>query len=98
MTPYAPQAAGRLFAVCPDMAELLAVMDLRKTILSSICLHPDCDVAEGLQSENFLGFLGLGKVIRKRGRFMVVDPSEGDRRVVVICLTLITSNPRLTSP
>jgi hypothetical protein len=29
---------------------------------------------------------------------MVVDPSEGDRRVVVICLTVITSNPRLTSP
>jgi hypothetical protein len=29
---------------------------------------------------------------------MVVDPSEGDRRVAVICLTLITSNPRLTSP
>jgi hypothetical protein len=29
---------------------------------------------------------------------MVVDPSEGDRRVAVICLTLITSNPRLASP
>jgi hypothetical protein len=29
---------------------------------------------------------------------MVVDPSEGDRRVAVICLTLITSIPRLTSP
>jgi hypothetical protein len=42
----APQAAGRLFAVCPDVAELLAVMVLRKTILSSICLHPDSDVAE----------------------------------------------------
>jgi hypothetical protein len=52
----APKAAGRLFAVCPDVAELLAVMALRKTILSSICLHPDCDVAEALQSENFLGF------------------------------------------
>jgi hypothetical protein len=42
-------------------------------------------------------FVVLGKVIRKRGRFMFVDPSEGDRRVDVICLTLITSNPR-TSP
>jgi hypothetical protein len=38
------------------MAELLAVMALHKTILSSICLHPDCDVIEALQSENFLGF------------------------------------------
>jgi hypothetical protein len=29
---------------------------------------------------------------------MIVDPSEGDRRVAVICLTLIMSNPRLTCP
>jgi hypothetical protein len=42
----APQAAGRLLAVCPDVAELLAVMALRKTILSFIGLCPDCDVAE----------------------------------------------------
>jgi hypothetical protein len=42
-------------------------------------------------------FVVPGKLIRKRGRFMVVDPSEGVRRVAVICLTLITSNPRLTS-
>jgi hypothetical protein len=33
-------------AVCPDVAELLAVMALSKIILSSIRLHPDCDVAE----------------------------------------------------
>jgi hypothetical protein len=43
-------------------------------------------------------FAVLGKVIRKRGRFMFVDMPEGDRRVAVICVTLITSNPRLTSP
>jgi hypothetical protein len=43
-------------------------------------------------------FAVLGKVIRKRGRFMVFDPSEGDRRVAVICLTLIMTKPRLTSP
>jgi hypothetical protein len=42
-------------------------------------------------------FVVLGKVIRKRGRFMAVDQSEGDRRVVVIYLTLITSTPRVTS-
>jgi hypothetical protein len=46
----------------------------------------------------FWNFVVLGKVIRKRGKFMVVDPSEGDRRVAVICLTLIISNTRLTSP
>jgi hypothetical protein len=43
-------------------------------------------------------FVVLGKIIRKRGRCTVVDPSEGDRRVAVICWTLITSNPRLTRP
>jgi hypothetical protein len=43
-------------------------------------------------------FVVLGNIIRQLGRFMFVDPSEGDRRVVVIRLTLITSNPRLTSP
>jgi hypothetical protein len=43
-------------------------------------------------------FAVLDKVIKKRGKFMVVDPSEGDRWVAVISLTLITSNPRLTNP
>jgi hypothetical protein len=44
-----------LLAVCPDVAELLAVMALRKTILSAICLSHDCGEAEAWQSENFLG-------------------------------------------
>jgi hypothetical protein len=56
VTATAKQAAGRLFAVCPDVAELLAVMALSKTILSFICLHTDCDMTEVLQSENLLGF------------------------------------------
>jgi hypothetical protein len=42
-------------------------------------------------------FAVLGKVIRNKGRFLVVVPSEGGRWVVVICLTLITSKPRFTS-
>jgi hypothetical protein len=67
-----------LLAVCPDVAELLAVMALRKTILSSICLYPDCDVAEAWQLENFWDFAILDKGIRKRGRFMGFDPSGGD--------------------
>jgi hypothetical protein len=39
----------------------------------------------------------LGRVIRYKGRFLDDVPSEGDRREIVICLTLITSNPRVTS-
>jgi hypothetical protein len=43
-------------------------------------------------------FSDLGRVIRKRGRFMDLGSSGDDRRVVVICLTLMTSKPRLTNP
>jgi hypothetical protein len=32
------------------------------------------------------------------GMFTVVVPSTGDRQVVHICLTLITSKPRFTNP
>jgi hypothetical protein len=37
----APQKTGRLLAVFPNVAELLAVMALRKPILSFIVLYPD---------------------------------------------------------
>jgi hypothetical protein len=37
-------------------------------------------------------------VIRKRGIFTVVVPSEGDRLVVDICLTLRAAKPRFTKP
>jgi hypothetical protein len=40
----------------------------------------------------------LGKVIRKRGMFIDVVPSAGDRRQVDICLMLITSKRRFTNP
>jgi hypothetical protein len=43
------QAEGRLLAVCPEVAELLAVVALRKTILSFTCLYPDCAMAGVLQ-------------------------------------------------
>jgi hypothetical protein len=36
------------------VAKLLAVITLRKTILSFTRLYPDCNVAEAWQSENFL--------------------------------------------
>jgi hypothetical protein len=42
-------------------------------------------------------FSVLGRVTRNRGKFTILDPS-GDRQVDVICLTLMTSNPRSTSP
>jgi hypothetical protein len=73
VTVPAPQAVWRLLALCSDVAKLQAVMALRKTILSSICLYPDCDVAEAWQ---WLGswkiswdFTVLEKVIRKRGGY-----------------------------
>jgi hypothetical protein len=49
-----PQTTGRLLAVFSNVAELLAVMALHKTILGFIGLYPNCDIAEALQSENFL--------------------------------------------
>jgi hypothetical protein len=50
-----------LFAICPAVAELLAVTALRKAILSFICLYPDRDVAECWQSENLFGFCRSGQ-------------------------------------
>jgi hypothetical protein len=43
-----------------------------------------------------IGF--LGKVIRNRGMLAWEDPSAEERRVDVICFTLMTSNPRPTKP
>jgi hypothetical protein len=40
----------------------------------------------------------LGKVMRKRGRFTVDDPSAGDLRVADSCVALMTSKPRPTNP
>jgi hypothetical protein len=50
----APQTAGRLFAVSPDVAQLLAVVAFGKSILDFIILHPDGNVAEAWQTESFL--------------------------------------------
>jgi hypothetical protein len=94
----APQKARRWFTNFPDMAEFLAVVALRERVLSSISLHPDSNVAEARQTENFLERCLLCKVTRKSDRFITLDSSGGDRRVAVICLTLTTSKPRLTSP
>jgi hypothetical protein len=69
-------------------------MGLREATLSPICLYPDGNVANVLEFENLAA---LGRVIRNKGRFLVVG-SECDRRVVVICLTLNMSNFWVTSP
>jgi hypothetical protein len=55
VTASAPQAAWRLLAIRPDVAELLAVVALVKIFLGSISLHPDSNVAEARQTDNFLG-------------------------------------------
>jgi hypothetical protein len=43
-------------------------------------------------------FAVLGRVMRNRGRFIILDSSGVERRVAVICLTLKMSKPRLTRP
>jgi hypothetical protein len=57
VTAPATETAGRLLAVCTDVAELLAVTALRKTVLASICIPSACNVTEALQSEHFFGIL-----------------------------------------
>jgi hypothetical protein len=44
-----PETTGWLFDVYPDVAELLAVVSLRESALSSICLYPESNVAEAWQ-------------------------------------------------
>jgi hypothetical protein len=65
--PFSGQTAGWLFAIYPDVTELLAVVALRKGILASICLHPDSNVAESWQTENFLGLCRPRQGYEERG-------------------------------
>jgi hypothetical protein len=51
----APQTAEMLFAISPDVAELLATVTLGKSILGSIRLYADSSLVEAWQTENFLG-------------------------------------------
>jgi hypothetical protein len=46
----APLTTVWLFALCPVMAVLLALVTLRESALSSICLHPDGNAAEAWQT------------------------------------------------
>jgi hypothetical protein len=94
VTAPAPQTTGRLLTVCPNVAELLAVVALRKAVLSPVCLHPDCYVARAVKRKISRDFDVLAKVMRNRGRFLDRVPSDGDRRAGDICLTLMMSKPR----
>jgi hypothetical protein len=97
VTAPAPHTTGRLPAVGPDVPKLLAVMALHKASLSTIGLHTNGDVPRLDNLKISWDFAVLGRVIRNNGRVFFYAPSVGDRRVVVICLTLMISKPRFTS-
>jgi hypothetical protein len=56
-----PQSAGRLPAVCPEVAKLLAVVALRDSRLRLVEFYFYHYVAEAGQFIDFLGFLRPGK-------------------------------------
>jgi hypothetical protein len=49
------RGGGGLLAVCPNVAELLTVVALRKAGLSVVGLNLDGNVAKAVQLEKFLG-------------------------------------------
>jgi hypothetical protein len=63
-----PQTARGLLAVCPDVAELLAVVALSKPVLSFVRLYLDCNVAEAGQSEELLGLRRSGQSDEEQGK------------------------------
>jgi hypothetical protein len=80
VTAAAPQAAGRLLAICSDVAELLAVVALDKSILGPISL-PLIAVWQRLDKRKIsCDFVVLGKVMRNRSRFKILDFSGVERR------------------
>jgi hypothetical protein len=91
-----PQTTWSLFAVCPDMAELLAIVALREVTLGSVRLHLDHNVAVGSKLKNLLRLLCSREGDEEEGSWWGVDPSDFDRRLV-ICWTLMVSKPRSTS-
>jgi hypothetical protein len=67
VTAPTPHTAGRLLAVDPDMAELLAFITLHETILGFVCLCLDCDMARLISLNISWDFDFLGKVISEEG-------------------------------
>jgi hypothetical protein len=50
----APQTTWQLFAIGPDVIELLEVVTLRQSALVSVSLHLDGNVADGIFPETWL--------------------------------------------
>ena len=44
--PPTPHTTGRLLAVSRDMAELLAILTVRESIMVFVRLYPDCSMAK----------------------------------------------------
>jgi hypothetical protein len=47
---------GKVAYSLPNVAEMLAVVALRKAVLRPVCLHRDSYVTEAFQEEDLLGF------------------------------------------
>jgi hypothetical protein len=65
--PYHRQR-GRLLAVCPDVAELLAIVALHELSLWLVGFNFFCCVAKAGWFKNFMGFLRPGKGYKEQGR------------------------------
>jgi hypothetical protein len=73
--------------ISPDVAKLLAVVTLRKTT-QALYVSTRMEMWQRLCSWKISwDFAVRGRVIRLRRRCLVLLSSEGDPRVVVICLT-----------
>jgi hypothetical protein len=57
VTAFTSQAAGRLIAVSPHLAELLAIVTLGEVIGGFVRLYPHGNMTETRQREYFLGLL-----------------------------------------
>jgi hypothetical protein len=80
---------GGLFAVCPDVAELLAVVTLHGTILSFVRLYHDWNVTKAGQSKNFSGFCRPRHGYEKQWK---VNSSCSVWRCPAVCCHLFDAN------
>jgi hypothetical protein len=96
VTAPAPHKKEWVLAVSSDIAEFLVVLTLLEISLGVVRLYPGLNITKSRQSKYLMGVRGC-KSMRKRGMLTVVVPTAGDRRVVDICLTVITSKPRFTN-
>jgi hypothetical protein len=93
-----PQTARWSLTICPNLAELLAIVALCKFVLNPVSSALIAIWQRAVSLKTSYDFVVRGKVIRYKGRFMVWVPSVCDQRIVVISLTLVMSEPRSISP